>query len=163
MNTPQTFFVFFYALYSAMAVTITGKLHPFDTPSMYKMYRRSWIRFFYSMLVLNVFPLMYFIYVYKFLSGYDDFQISFISVFLLFLLSLVGLGFYRIYYGSMLIQYKNSYFFYDKDLYSKTDGLPKSLHNDLRERPQSHHEPLPHIIPGVILVFTPLSLVYFFF
>jgi hypothetical protein len=161
MNAPQTFFVFFYALYSATAVTITGKLHPFDTPSMYKMYPRAWLRFLYSFFVLNLLPLIFFVYVYNRLDTITNFQITISSTLLLLLLSLAGLGFYRIFYGSMLTKNKNGYIFYDKELYSKSKGLPSSFIEDLKERPQSHFDPLPHLIPGIIWVLLPLLFAYF--
>lgn len=158
INTYQTIFALFYTLYSAMAITVTGKTQPFDTPSMFKGYIKSWLRFTFSLLFLNGFPLMSFVFVFNALSKISDSSLNLYSAMLLFMPSLVGLGFYRIHYGSMLLKNKKDFIFYDKNLYEKkTNYLPISLHNDLEARPKFHKEPSTHIVPGIIWIIISLS------
>jgi hypothetical protein len=131
MNLPQTIFTFFYALYFAVTVASTGKLRSFETVSMTKIkYHRVWYRFFYSIFLLDFLPVFYFIYVYNFLGSLQKFHLDFVSVFsvfIVFLLSLAGQGFYRIHFGLMLIKDRDgSYIFYDYDLHEQYDGLPPS-------------------------------------
>jgi len=155
MNQHQTIFALFFTLYSAMAIAITGKLQPFDTPSMIKWYPRAWLRFFFSIILLNFLPLACFVLVYNALAWVDikNFPITIFTVLLLFLPGLVSLGFYRIHYGLMLLRSRTGHHFYDKSLYSrKTKYLPDSLYYDLESRPRTHRESLPHILPGIIWV-----------
>ncbi|MBE7434397.1 MAG: hypothetical protein HS100_10800 [Anaerolineales bacterium] len=153
INTHHTIFSLFYTLYSAMAIAIAGKTQPFDTPSMFKGYIKAWGRFIFSFFILNIIPLLSFAFVFNLLGRYSKLELSFYSAILVFLPSLVGLGFYRIHYGFMLLKGNKGYVFYDKALYEKkTKYLPPSLHNDLESRPKFHEEPSTHIIPGFIWI-----------
>lgn len=86
---------------------------------------------------------------FKWLEHMDDFLVGVIQVFgqmlLLFTLSLAGFGFYRIFYGVMMIKKRKKYIFYE-------DALPTAVQEDLRQRDESHRDPLAHIIPGIIWV-----------
>ncbi len=154
INTYQTIFSLFYTLYSAMAITVTGKTQPFDTPSMFKGHTKSWLRFFLSLLLLNGLPLMTFVFVFNALSENSASSLTIYSALLLFMPSLVALGFYRIHFGLMIWKTKQGYVFYDKYIYKKKESyLPISLYTDLNARPEHHKEPLAHIIPGIVLPF----------
>ncbi len=152
MNAFQTLFSLFYSLFWAMTISITGKTHPFDTPSMSKGYPRAWLRFFVSILDLNLSPLACFVLVYKNLNSTSAEPLTFWSALCLFLPSLVGLGFYRLHYGLMLLKGKKGHFFYDRYLYGRTKGLPASIYDDLKTRPEHHSEPMTHIIPGLLWI-----------
>lgn len=172
MNEYQAIYTLFYSLFSAMAISITGKTHPFDTPSMLKGYPKSWLRFCYSAFILNFLPLVSFVWIYNELSKLEDnYQLTIPLALFLFLPSLVALGFYRIHYGSMLIKGRSGkHLFYDQDLYNKTgkgknkgkNGLPYTLSNDLDSRPEFHTEPLTHIIPGIFWVMISVTPTLFF-
>ena len=162
MNSYQTIFALFYTLYSAMAIAISGKTQPFDTPSMFKGYGKSWARFIFSFLILNILPLICFAFAFNALRDDINPSLTIDVALLLFLPSLVGLGFYRIHYGLMLLKNRGGYFFYDKHLYGKTKGLPASFNDDLDARPAHHREPFAHIIPGVLWVILSLLPVLFF-
>lgn len=155
MNEPQTIFTFFFAVYFSIASTVTGKLHPFDTPSMWERQPRAWLRFFVSVMILDIFPLAYFLFVFDQLRSVEGFQLTFKSLLLLFFLGLSGLGFYRIYYGLMLLKSKGKYIFYDSLLYPKCKGLPASFYEDLEKRPATHLKIWAHLGPGLIWVFAP--------
>lgn len=143
MNTSQTIFTFFYALYFAVMTTTTGRMHPFDTASMYKANGRAWLRFCVSFFLINLLPLGYFLLVFNRLDGYSGIELKPIPLFIVFVLSLAGFGFYRIYYGMMLLKVKDQYVFYG-------DKLPKSLAEDLSDRPESHQSVAPHLVPGLL-------------
>jgi len=162
INIYQTIFLLFYTLYSAMTIAAAGKTQPFDTPSMFKGYIKAWIRFVVSFLILNVVPLLSFVLVFNIFDNFSNSKLTIHSVFIVFLPSLTGLGFYRIHYGVMLLKYKKRYIFYDKSLYEKkTKYLPSSLFTDLESRPKHHTEPATHIVPGVIWVFMSLLPIFF--
>lgn len=174
MNEYQTIFTLFYALYSAVFVSITGKLHPFDTPAMFKGYPKAWLRFCVSMLFINLLPISCFACIYSILGKAENCAVTLPITILLFAPSLVGQGIYRIYYGVMLLGNKKSkskinYWFYDKELYKKDkdvkkelQGLPEPLVKDLQTKPQPHKDSLPHIVPGFIWVCISLLPVLYF-
>jgi len=156
MNNAQTIFTIFYGVYFAVTTTLTGKFSPFDTPSMYKGCRAAWKRFALSFLLLNVVPLVYFLKIYRWLSlAPEPFQPTFWSMLALLLLSIAGFGFYRIYFGIMLLKKDGRYSFYNGD-------LPKALQEDLDNRPSCHSEARPHIIPGILWVAVGVLLAHLF-
>lgn len=155
MNDAQTLFSIFFGIYFAIVSTLSGVLLPFETPAMYKWNGKAWLRFFTSILMLNIIPILYFSLVYNILNCVKEFQVNFYSIFFVFSLSIVYFGFYRIYYGLMLIQKNKKYFFYKNGL------LPESLKNDLVKRGEDHIGPAAHIIPGIIWTIIAFSIGYF--
>ncbi len=152
MSIYQTIFTFFYALYFAVFTTTTGKLHPFDTASMWNREKQAWIRFFLSLVMLNIIPFLYFYFVFNQLGNPKVFLGDFGSQLLSFLLSLAGMGFYRIFYGLMLIKRGNQYIFYNPQQYKDSNGIPKSLDEDVSKRPCLHKSVWPHLGPGLIWI-----------
>ncbi len=152
LNNAQTIFTFFYAIYFATTTTLTGKFHPFDTPMMYKRKPKAFLRFITSFTLLNVAPLGYFVVTLKWLGNKALLLSDFWQMLLLLVLSLVGFGFYRIYYGVMIMKIHNKYVFYD--------DLPSSLTEDLEQRDDSHNDLFAHIIPGIVWVFATCLLGY---
>ena len=69
-------------------------------------------------------------------------------------LSIAGFGFYRIYFGLMLIKRKkDNYIFYGKET-----ELPKRLKETLDERDKWQKDVCPHLIPGIIWIIVTLVL-----
>ena len=116
MNTAQTVFTVFYGLYFAAIVTITGPFRGFDTPAMYGGKRRAWLRFAFSFALLNLVLLAYFVIVFDWLGPFLKFQVTYWSMVVLLILSLAGFGFYRIYFGVMLLRAGGKYVFYGPKL-----------------------------------------------
>jgi len=153
MNNAQTIFALFYAIYFAVTITLTGKFQPFDTPAMYKMKYKSWIRFLISFIALNIAPLSYFVLIFKWLSKIKAFEESFGDILIIFILSIAGFGFYRIYYGIMIFKFRDEYIFYERN-------LPKALLEDLNQRDSSHRDWLAHVIPGAIWIVVSVAIGY---
>lgn len=157
MNSAQTIFTLFYAIYFAVTTSLTGRFQPFDTPSMYKLLLLAWLRFFVSFILLNIVPLAYFAVIFQWLGSINDTEFimgawrAFWNMFKLLVLSLAGFGFYRIFFGVMLIKSGKSYFFYGTD-------LPKPVKEELDNRPDSHREWKAHVYPGIFWVGLSLAL-----
>lgn len=145
MNDAQTVFTLFYGLYFAATIPLTGVFRPFDTPAMYARDGRAWLRFFASFVLLNVFPLFYFVIVFSWLATVNMFKVGFLSMLSVFLLSLSGFGFYRIYFGIMLSRARNVYVFYGSQ-------LPKRLDDELEQRGGCQRKVRAHLIPGFLWV-----------
>ena len=155
MNIFQTLFTLLFALYFAVTTTVTGKLHPFDTPSIYKGYRLATARFVYAIVVLNLIPLIYFWWVYTRLEVFKNSTPSLIELLLVLWASLAGQGVYRLFYGSMLLRKRTGkgFIFYDHQLYKdEHEWLPISLYNDMKDRPFTHQAAANHIIPSLIWI-----------
>jgi hypothetical protein len=142
LTDAQTIFTILYGIYFAVTVTLTGKLQPFDTPSIYKGNRRALFRLVCSFLLLDVLPLGYLVLVLNGLSKVTRFPFDFCSMLALLMFSLTGFGFYRIYFGLMLLKHNNNYLFYGSQ-------LPQSLEDELKQRNESQKEWKAHVIPGI--------------
>lgn len=145
MNQAQTIFTLFYGLYFAATIPLTRPLRPFDTPAMWGCDPHAWRRFIVSFFLLNLLPLAYFVFIFGRLSELNDFKMSFCSMFLLLLVSVAGFGFYRIYFGVMLLPFRGKYLFYGTE-------LPQGLCDELKQRSSRHGEVVPHLMPGIIWV-----------
>ena len=84
-----------------------------------------------------------------------DFYSTFIYMLGLFFLSIAGFGFYRIYFGFMLLHTHGKYFFYD------SGELPDEIITTLKKRGRPHENWDAHVIPGIIWIALTLILVYF--
>ena len=150
MNDAQTIFTIFYAIYFAVAVTLTGKFQPFDTPTMYALRAVAWFRCLVSFLLLDVVPLWYFLIVFRMLGTINSFDPAFFPMLALLMFSLAGFGFYRIYFGVMLIKCCGRYLFYGEN------GLPETLRIDIEQRTsslsESHAHWNAHMVPGIVWV-----------
>ena len=152
INESQTIFTLFYALYFAVTTTLSGKFQPFDTPSMYAWKRLAWIRFISSFVLLNIGPLLYFVCIFRWLKD-RPFSADFWSMLMFLILGLAGFGFYRIFFGLMLISRSGRYLFYGPQ-------LPKPVEQELEQRDPSHRNWLAHFVPGVLWVGITLALGY---
>ena len=137
MSETQTLYTFFFALYYTYITTATVKLHPYDTPSMWKRNYHAWLRFVVSNVVLNMFPLIFFFYTINVIAE-TDFQVfctrcghtgvfikNFWNLVTIVFLSMIGQGFYRIYYGLMLLKNEQGqYCFYDIEVYNHENTKP---------------------------------------
>lgn len=181
MTIPQTIFTIFYALYFPVVIPMFRVFQPFDTPRMYgficiqikkllfngnphKVTRdleKSWLRFVCSFLLIDVLPAIYFSIIFIILgknNSFPDDCWGIIIVLLgIFFLSLSGFGFYRIYFGIMLIKHKSEYWFYGYE-----SDLPYGLEKELENRKSNFHKDWKaHVIPGVlwIVILTILGLI----
>jgi hypothetical protein len=145
LNNGQTIFTIFYGLYFAVILTLTRHFQPFDTPQMYRGNLPAWKRFLVSFIILNIIPVFAFSKKLKYLGKPDGLELNFLSILGLFFLSILGFGFYRIYWGVMLLRHDEKYLFYD-------DSLPRLVEKELKQREPSHKKSMPHLIPGIIWV-----------
>ena len=130
LTDTQTIFTILYGIYFAVTVALTGKLQPCDTPAIYKKNWRAAFRLVFSFLFLDVLPLGYFVLVLNWLSKVTRLSIDLWSMLALLMFSLTGFGFYRIFFGLMLVKLKNKYLFYGNE-------LPRSLKDELDEQPMN--------------------------
>lgn len=148
MSEAQTFFSLLYALYFAAVIPLTGRFHPFDTPSMSKCEGRAWFRFLVAFVFLNIFPLAYFVFLFLRFANLHNFGPGFCSMlwdmFRLLLASLGGFGFYRIFVGLTLIKCGDIYLLYG------TEGLPTPVQSEFEQR--GHLKSWRHVVPGIIWV-----------
>lgn len=163
LNSIQTIYTVFFAIYYGITISRTIDLSLFDTPTMYggiKRYPKSWLRFGLSFLFINVIPLFYFWRVMICLDRVKN-PIDFCFLFIVFIQSIVGFGFYRILVGILLIKRDNLFYFYDYFLYHPV-YYPKvhqinypidiPIEKFLLSRPRTQRECIAHIVPGVIWV-----------
>ena len=126
---------------------MTGIFRPFDTPAMYALDWRAWVRFGVSIALLNVVPLIYFVIAYNSLTSVAGTDVTFGRTLGLLVLSLAGFGFYRVYFGVMLLPWGRGYLFYGSN-------LPDKLKGDLDQRNQQqtnasiHSQPQQHLHSG---------------
>lgn len=135
---------------------MAGMFRPFDTPAMYDGDVRAWTRFVVSFVLINVAPLGYFVLVYRWLYLIDlgdGSNLPFRAVFILFIMSIAGFGFWRIFFGTMLIKYRRNYVFYGLN-------LPSTLDDELKKRSARQREFLPHLVPGLIWIAATLAVAY---
>lgn len=64
MATGSQALVLFYAFFWAQALNVTGRYQPFDTPSMWTRDCLAWRRFFASLIVLNILPILWLLFLY---------------------------------------------------------------------------------------------------
>lgn len=150
LNSAQTIFTIFFAIYYAVTVSTTTNLKIFDTATMNegrKKYPKSWSRFFLGFFFINIFPLGYFWIVLQILesvNGNESYR-NFFILFIIFFQSLIGYGFYRILFGLLMKKKDGNYIYYDKSLYDGDEPIEKVL----EERIESHKNLRNHILPGV--------------
>ena len=142
LNDAQTIFSLLFGIYFAVSIAFTGKFQPFDTPSIYYKNWRALLRLVFSFLWLNILPIGYYVFVLKLLSRVTSFPFEFWSVLAFLMFSLTGFGFYRIYFGLMLLKHGEDYFFYGKE-------LPKTLRDEWKLRPEPHKDWKAHVFPGL--------------
>ena len=147
MNNAQEVFAIFYGLYFAATIPMTASLRPFDTPAMHMGDKHAGLRLIVSFLSLNVAPLGYFVFIFSLLGKMQNLTLGFWPMLFLLTFSLAGFGFYRIYFGLMLIRNQKGYVFYGKE-------LPDSLAENLTKRGGNHAEVWPHLIPGFLWIVT---------
>lgn len=67
MDTGHQALVFFYAIFWAAALSVTGRYQPFDTPSMCKRDCLALRRFIISLIILNLLPVGWLAFLYTFI------------------------------------------------------------------------------------------------
>jgi hypothetical protein len=156
MNPAQEIFTLFFALYFATVLGLTGRLEPFDTASMFMLRVRAWLRFFVSVVLIILLPVLYFVWIYHRLQIPSCIPITFWNMLALVALSLCIFGFYRFSWGVLLIKIGSQFLFYGAK-------LPQSL----EERIKSHSagedtakRVLPHLIPGAVWVLLTVAFGY---
>jgi hypothetical protein len=153
LNSIQTIYTIFFAIYYGTTITRTNELSLFDTTAMSygTKYPKAWLRFGLSFLFINVVPLLYFWYVMNLLGPINDKDsyIDFCLLFIVFIQSIVGFGFYRILVGILVKRNGYDYWFYDQSLYKLKD-IP--IRKFLLSRPKAQRERKAHVLPGVIWV-----------
>lgn len=159
MNSAQTIYTVFFALYYAVTIGTTSNLKLIDTAVMcygFMAYPKSWIRFILSMGFINVIPLFFFwITINKLASIPGDYAYTNFGVLLIiFLQSIIGFGLYRILFGMLLFKNRDgSYYFYDTPLYEDNEyRIEHPIKAALKNRPKLHSKWIVHIVPGVIWV-----------
>ena len=163
MNTAQTIFTIFYALYFAISITTTTELKLFDTTAMesgVKKYPKSYIRFVLGFVFINIAPLLYFWVVINWLE-YIPGNLAYKNpwiLFVVFIQSIVGFGFYRILFGVLLLTKNREYLFYDKALYPEKNPIEEII--DKRIAPQKDF--WSHIIPGSVWIVITFFLLFGF-
>jgi hypothetical protein len=65
VETGQHALILFYAFFWAAALGVTGRYEPFDTPSMSAGNGQAWRRFVVSLVILNLLPIGWFIFLYS--------------------------------------------------------------------------------------------------
>lgn len=162
MNSAQTIYTVFYALYFAVSISTTNNLKLFDTAVMkfgVTKYPKAWLRFGIGFLFVNIIPLFYFWIVINIFSGIngDEPIKNFWILLIIFLQSIIGFGFYRILFGILMIRKNGDFYFYDKQLYPENNPIEETLNS----RIDLHRGQWAHIIPGLVwVVFTALLLIF---
>jgi len=156
MNQAQTIFALFFGLYFATVLGLTGRLEAFDTASMFMGRGRAWLRFLVSVVLLIVLPVLYFVCVYHWLETRSCIPITFWNVLALLALSLCIFGFYRFFWGFLLLKFRNAFVFYG-------ENLPRSLNERIDSHPAGKdvaQRVLPHLIPGGVWVLLTVAFGY---
>ena len=144
MNEAQTIFTLFYAIYFATTVGLTRPYDPFDTAAVFKGDKIALVRLGFSLFLLNVIPLIYFVWIYtNWLETYSLTSVTFwgaLGKFLLLLVfSLGGFGFYRMFCGVMFVKCNGKLVFYQ-------ECEPDKLKN------VRFKEFWPHFLPGLLWI-----------
>jgi hypothetical protein len=150
INIPQQIFTLFFVIYFSITAQNAGKFQGFNTPAMMNGNIKAWRRFWVSLLLINILPIIYFIYIFNLFESRNLFGINILSMILLLSTSLVGLGFYRVYYGIMIVKSNNGdFYFYD-------DGkIPHKVREEWDEEYKGENyrtDPYFHIRPGLIWI-----------
>jgi hypothetical protein len=93
VDTGHQALVLFYAFFWAAALNMTGRYQAFDTPSMWVGERRAKLRFCVSVILLNILPILWLVFLYREVIPDDNELISIIAA---ALASLSVFGFHRI-------------------------------------------------------------------
>jgi len=148
MNQAQTIFALFFGLYFATVVGLAGRLEAFDTASMFMGRWRAWLRFSVSVVLLIVLPVLYFVWVYRWLEIPPCIPVTFWNMLALLALSLCVFGFYRFSWGFLLLKFRNAFVFYG-------EKLPESIRERIKSHPAGEdvaQRVRPHLIPGAVWV-----------
>ena len=98
MKTGQEALVLFYAFFWAAALSSTARYKPFDTPSMWKLDGQACKRFVVSLIVLNVLPITWFIFLYSTIASAAE---GWRPIMAAAVASLSAFGFHRILHAVM--------------------------------------------------------------
>ena len=116
MNDYQTLFSIIFGIYFATSVATSGRFAPFDTSAALAGDWRALLRLLLALLLLNILPFSYFLWV---LGCLDTESGSITSdlrhSFAILLASLGGFGFYRLFIGAVMLRrckQRKLYFFY---------------------------------------------------
>jgi hypothetical protein len=142
MDTGQQALVLFYAIFWAAAINVTGRYQPFDTPSMWAREKRAWCRFLVSLIILNILPLIWFIFLYHYIIPDNK---CFTSIIAAAVASLSTFGFHRILHAFIASKRMYAWFYTSKQV------------REVRERgkftqPQTF---CAHFVPGILYIVIP--------
>jgi len=139
MDTGQQALVLFYAFFWAAALSVTSRYQPFDTPSMFIRNSRAWRRFVVSLIILNVLPILWFIFLYiKVIPSKNGLAPTIGAA----VASLSIFGFHRILHAFIASERVYHWFYTDEEI------------KDVRDRgkftqPQTFSA---HFIPGILYI-----------
>jgi hypothetical protein len=134
----------FYIFFWTSELNTTMRYQPFDTPSMWKKDCKATLRFFVSLLILNIFPIVLFLILYSYVipDGKMDCKTIFASA----VVSLSVFGFHRILHALIASDQFWRYFYTNKQIRFVRDRGPLG-------QTQNY---LAHLIPGLFyIVFWP--------
>jgi len=140
MDTGRQALVLFYAFFWAAALSVTGRYQPFDTPSMFARDSRARLRFFVSLIVLNVIPIIWFILLYLFIIPDDGHLTSIVAA---AVASLSVFGFHRILHAFIASEPMYHWFY-------TLDQVQEVRERGKFSQPQTF---IAHFLPGILYIF----------
>jgi hypothetical protein len=142
MGTGHQALVLFYAFFWAAALNVTGRYQAFDTPSMWAGERRALRRFFVSLTILNILPILWLIFLYYRVIPNDE---EFTSIVAAAVASLSTFGFHRILHAFIASEKKYRRFYTSEQVQEVRD-------RGKFEQPQTFQA---HFWPGTLYIFFP--------
>jgi hypothetical protein len=146
MDTGQQALILFYAFFWAAALSVTGRYQPFDTPSVWSRNSLATKRFIVSLLILNLLPILWFLFLYKIIPNDDTLS----SITAAAVASLSVFAFHRILHA--FIASENFYhYFYTLEQVIEVRDRGKFT------QPQTFKA---HFIPGLLYIVVPSGLAW---
>ena len=113
MDTSHEALVLFYSFFWAVALGMTGRYEPFDTPSMWKRERLACNRFIVSIITINVFPIVCFFILYSWVIPDEK---SWTSIIAAAISSLSVFGFHRLLHAFVASDQTYRHFYTDEQV-----------------------------------------------
>jgi hypothetical protein len=147
METGREALILFYAFFWAAALAVTNKFQPFDTPSMCAGEKRAIHRFFVSLVILNLLPIVWLVILYQYLIPNDECLTSILSA---AIASLSVFAFHRILHAILASEDTYRYFY--------TLAQVKEVHDrGAFRQPQTFWS---HFVPGVLYIIIPSGIAW---
>ncbi len=146
MDTGRQALVLFYAFFWAAALSVTGRYQPFDTPSAWSGDSRAIKRLIVSLVILNLLPILWFLFLYKIIPNDDSLS----SIMASAVASLSVFAFHRILHAFIASENLYRHFY-----------TPEQV-DEVREKgkftqPQTFNA---HFIPGLLYIVVPSGLAW---